>query len=97
MNKYLQIRRDTQPLHLPSAGSTFRRPAPRIAVGRLIEELGLKGMRQGGAAVSEKHAGFIVNCGDATAADVLLLMEKIQKIAERERGITLVPEVKLIR
>ena len=97
MNEYLQKRRDTQPLHLPSAGSTFRRPDPQIAVGRLLDELGLKGVRQNGAAVSEKHGGFIVNCGGATAADVLFLMEKIQKIAERERGIMLVPEVTLIR
>ena len=82
---------------MPSAGSTFRRPDPQIAVGRLLDELGLKGMRQNGAAVSEKHGGFIVNCGGATAADVLFLMEKIQKIAEREKGIMLVPEVKLIR
>ena len=83
----------SQPLELPSAGSIFRRPREDLAVGKILDELGLKGLRCGNAAVSQKHAGFIVNLGGATAADVKSLIAQIQKITERERGISLIPEI----
>ncbi len=83
----------SQPLELPSAGSSFRRPSEELPVGKILEELGLKGLRCGNAAVSQKHAGFIVNLGGATAADVRSLIAQIQKITERERGISLIPEI----
>ncbi len=86
-------RRAAQPIGQPSAGSVFRRPAPDIAIARIIDELGLKGVRVGGAEISGQHAGFIVNTGGATASDVRTLIEKIQNIVERERGIR--PEVEI--
>lgn len=89
-------RRATQPTDMPSAGSTFLRPSPDFSISALIDELGLKGMRVGGAAVSRKHAGFIVNLGGATAADVLTLIEKIQDIIQKERGFRPTPEIRLI-
>ena len=89
-------RKATQPLDLPSAGSAFRRPAPDIALSRIMDELGLKGMRVGDAAVSQKHAGFIVNLGNAKAADVRELMLQIQNIVEKERGIRPQPELRFI-
>ena len=85
-----------QPLNLPSAGSTFKRPEGYFAAA-LIEEAGLKGLRIGDAAVSEKHAGFVVNLGNATAADVLALIEEVQKRVYAHSGVTLTPEVRLIR
>lgn len=81
-----------QPLGLPSAGSVFRNPAGESA-GRIIDELGLKGMRIGGATVSEKHANFIVNDQHGSAADVRRLAEQVQATVRRERGIELVFEV----
>ncbi len=86
-------RKAAQPLHQPSAGSVFRRPAPDIPLSKIIDELGLKGVRVGDAAVSEKHAGFIVNLGNARAADVKELISQIQNIVEKERGIR--PRVEL--
>jgi UDP-N-acetylmuramate dehydrogenase len=77
MKEYMQRRRSTQPLEYPSAGSVFKRPEGYFA-GKLIEDAGLKGTRIGGAEVSEKHAGFIVNRGGATARDVRALVELIQ-------------------
>lgn len=91
----LARRADTQPLHLPSAGSAFRRPPSEEPVSRVIDELGLKGMRCGGAAVSCKHAGFIVNQGDATAEDVECLIAAIQAIVKKKRGF--LPEVEIQR
>lgn len=84
-----------QPLELPSAGSVFKRPEGHFA-GALIEQCGLKGRRVGGAAVSEKHAGFIVNLGGATCADVQNLIEIIQENVFRETGIRLECEIKAI-
>lgn len=81
-----------QPLELPSAGSVFKRPEGHFA-GALIEQCGLKGQRVGGAAVSEKHAGFIVNLGGATCADVQKLIEIIQGTVFRETGIQLQCEI----
>lgn len=85
-------RRLTQPLNMPCAGSVFRNP-PGDHAGRLIESAGLKGMKVGGAQVSEKHANFIVNCGNATAQDVLTLIEQIKQIIQEQFHLTLVPEV----
>ena len=89
-------RRSSQPLDLPSAGSTFKRPAGGYAAA-LIDEAGLKGYTVGGAQVSEKHAGFVVNRGGACFDDVLRLIEHIQSEVYRVYGIELEPEVKIIR
>lgn len=88
-------RRDKQPLHLPSAGSTFKRPEGHFA-GALIEGCGLKGCTIGGAQVSEKHAGFVVNIGGATAKDILDLIAHIQNTVLAEKGVQLEPEVRII-
>lgn len=85
-------RRLTQPLNMPCAGSVFRNP-PGDHAGRLIESAGLKGMKVGGAQISEKHANFIVNCGNASAQDVLTLIENIKQIIQERFHVTLVPEV----
>jgi UDP-N-acetylmuramate dehydrogenase len=84
-----------QPLDLPSAGSAFRRP-PGYYVGSMIQELGLKGFKVGAAQISPKHAGFIVNTGGATAADVLALMRMIQDKVKAAFGVDLEPEVVVI-
>ena len=92
----LQARRNAkQPVNYPSAGSTFKRPVGGYAAA-LIDEAGLKGYRVGGAAVSEKHAGFVINTGGATAADVLAVMRHVRKTVRERSGITLEPEVRLI-
>lgn len=88
-------RRDKQPLEYPSAGSTFKRPEGYFA-GALIEQAGLKGCRIGGAMVSEKHAGFIVNAGNATAQDVFELIMRVQHTVLDRSGVWLEPEVRLI-
>ena len=90
----LQQRIDTQPLQQPNAGSVFRNP-PGDYAARLIEVCGLKGRRNGGAQVSEKHANFIVNLGTATAADIENLIHTVQDIVRREKGILLEPEVRI--
>ncbi len=95
MDELGQRRRSKQPLDLPSAGSTFKRPEGHFA-GALIEQCGLKGVGVGGAQVSEKHAGFVVNRGGATADDVRRLMELIQSTVLRETGVMLEPEVKFL-
>ena len=82
-----------QPLGIPSAGSVFRNPSPTQSAGRLVDELGLKGRRIGGATVSEKHANFIVNDQGGTASDVRQLAEEVQATVRRERGIELVFEI----
>jgi len=87
-------RRSSQPLDMPSAGSTFKRPQQGYAAA-LIQEAGLKGYRVGDAAVSEKHAGFVVNLGKATAADVLELVEQVKQRVLEHSGILLEPEVRL--
>lgn len=89
-------RRAKQPLEYPSAGSTFKRPEGRFA-GALIEQCGLKGAVVGGAQVSEKHGGFIINRGGATCGDVLGLMELVRETVLRQTGIVLEPEVKVLR
>ena len=98
MERNLASRRKNQPLEYPSAGSVFRRPAqPDVYVGRLVEDCGLKGFRIGGAEVSEKHAGFIVNRGDATADDVRRLIAHVQEAVLRAYGIELKCEVCIVR
>lgn len=79
---------------MPSAGSTFKRPEGHFA-GALIQEAGCQGLRVGGAQVSEKHAGFVVNTGDATAADVLALIAEVQRRVRQTTGVELEPEVRL--
>lgn len=88
-------RRDKQPLNMPSAGSTFKRPEGHFA-GALIEGCGLKGCTIGGAQVSQKHAGFVVNTGSATAQDILDLIAHIQRVVKQETGVDLEPEVKMM-
>ena len=88
-------RRAKQPLDLPSAGSTFKRPKGHFAAA-LIEQCGLKGAAVGEAQVSEKHAGFVVNRGAATAEDVRRLMDLVRETVLRETGVLLEPEVKLL-
>ena len=95
MNDFLGRRKNKQPLEYPSAGSTFKRPEGYFA-GALIEQCGLKGCSVGGAQVSEKHAGFVINKGDATAKDVLDLIEHCKKVVFSETGVTLEPEVEFI-
>ncbi len=88
-------RREKQPLNLPSAGSAFKRPEGYFA-GALIEQCGLKGFSIGGAQVSQKHAGFIVNAGGATAAEIKALFRHVQEVVERETGVQLEPEVRML-
>lgn len=95
MDGLLQRRREKQPLEYPSAGSTFKRPEGHFA-GALIEQCGLKGVRSGGAMVSEKHAGFVINTGNATSGDILRLIEHIRRTVKEQTGVELEPEVKLI-
>ena len=89
-------RTEKQPLDYPSAGSTFKRPAQGYA-SALIDQCGLKGRQVGGAQVSEKHAGFLINRGGATCADVVELMAQVREEVFRQKGIRLEPEVKIIR
>ncbi|MCR5809173.1 MAG: UDP-N-acetylmuramate dehydrogenase [Clostridiales bacterium] len=95
MDDYSARRREKQPVNYPSAGSTFKRPEGHFA-GALIENAGLKGMSVGGARVSEKHAGFIINTGNATSGDVLELIRKVQDIVFEKYGVRLEPEVKIL-
>lgn len=96
MDELAAKRRASQPLELPSAGSTFKRPEGYFAAA-LIDQCGLKGTRVGGAEVSRKHAGFIVNVGGAKCADVLALIQKVQDTVFTATGVTLEPEVKIIQ
>ncbi|MBP2649722.1 MAG: UDP-N-acetylenolpyruvoylglucosamine reductase [Firmicutes bacterium] len=95
MSEYTVSREAKQPLEMPSAGSTFKRP-PGYYAGTLIEQSGLKGYSVGGAQVSEKHAGFVINAGNATAADVLALISEIQRRVFEKFGVELHPEVRII-
>lgn len=95
MKEYSKRRSEKQPLSMPSAGSTFKRPEGHFA-GKLIQDSGLMGFSIGGAQISTKHAGFIVNTGNATAADVLALIEHVRKTVFAQSGIMLEPEVRLI-
>jgi UDP-N-acetylmuramate dehydrogenase len=93
--RQLQAKRSaSQPLDMPSAGSAFKRPAQGYAAA-LIDEAGLKGYQVGGAAISTKHAGFAVNMGGATAADVKALLQQVSDIVYEKNGIRLDPEVRI--
>ena len=94
MEELMGRRKDKQPYDMPSAGSVFKRPQNGFAAA-LIEQCGLKGRRVGGAQVSEKHAGFIVNTGGATCQDVLGLIAVIQKTVEEQTGTCLECEVRV--
>jgi UDP-N-acetylmuramate dehydrogenase len=96
MNELMARRRASQPLEYPSAGSTFQRPVGYYA-GTLIDQCGLKGLTVGGAQVSEKHAGFVINRGGATFADVTELMARVRETVLREKGVLLEPEVRIVR
>ncbi len=95
MNELMGRRRDKQPLDKPSAGSTFKRPEGYFA-GKLIQDAGLRGFRVGGAQVSEKHCGFVINRDHATSADILSLMEQVQQKVYGQFGVQLEPEVKMV-
>ena len=95
MDDFTQRRRKKQPLELPSAGSTFKRPEGHFA-GKLISDAGLKGYAHGGAGVSTKHAGFVVNNGGATAADVHAVIRHVQDEVERQFGVHLEPELRFL-
>ena len=95
MTEFMASRKAKQPLEYPNAGSTFKRPVGYFA-GKLIEDSGLKGYRIGGAEISEKHAGFIVNRGGATADDVLRLIDHAKETVLRNFGVTLECEIKYI-
>ena len=95
MEELMGRRREKQPLEYPSAGSTFKRPVGGYA-SALIDECGLKGLRVGGAMVSEKHAGFLINYENATCADVLALVEQVQRIVREKTGFSLECEIKYV-
>lgn len=95
MEELAAKRREKQPLKYPSAGSTFKRPEGYFA-GKLIEDAGLRGFRLGGAQVSEKHCGFVINREGATAADILNLCRHVERTVQEQFGVTLELEVKLL-
>ncbi len=95
MKELMAKRKEKQPLEYPSAGSTFKRPEGYFA-GKLIQEAGLKGYRVGGAMVSEKHSGFVINYDNATATDIINLMKDVRKKVYEEFQVTLEPEVKIL-
>ncbi|MBQ9043955.1 MAG: UDP-N-acetylmuramate dehydrogenase [Eggerthellaceae bacterium] len=94
MDDLSRRRNEKQPLDLPSAGSTFKRPEGHFA-GKLIQDAGMQGHTVGGVQVSTKHAGFVVNIGDATAADVLQVIQDVREAVMRQAGVELEPEVRL--
>ncbi len=95
MDDFNGRRRDKQPLEYPSAGSTFKRPTGYFA-GKLIEDAGLKGFGVGGAKVSEKHAGFVINTGTATASDIWNLCQEVRKRVFAQFGVELEPEIQMV-
>lgn len=96
MRELLGRRKDKQPLEWPSAGSTFKRPQGAFA-GKLIEECGLRGFTVGGAQISEKHCGFVINRGGATCADVVALTEQVSRIVRDKTGFVLEREIRVVR
>ena len=100
MDDLAQRRREKQPLEYPSAGSTFKRPAPvggqPVYAAALIDQCGLKGLTVGGAQVSEKHAGFVINRGGASCGDIMDLMSQVRERVFRETGVALEPEVRYL-
>ena len=96
MDELMQKRVDKQPLDKPSAGSTFKRPVGAFAAA-LIDQCGLRGYRHGGAAVSEKHCGFVVNLGGATCADVLALCDEVRAVVKKKTGYDLEKEIRVVK
>ena len=96
MDELMAKRVDKQPLDKPSAGSTFKRPAGAFAAA-LIDQCGLRGFRHGGAAVSDKHCGFVVNLGGATCADVLALCDEVRAIVKEKTGYDLEKEIRVVK
>lgn len=96
MQDYLDRRKAKQPLEWPSAGSTFKRPQGAFA-GRLIEDCGLRGFTVGGAQISEKHCGFVINRGGATCADVVALTEEVKRIVREKTGYVLEREIRVVK
>ena len=96
MDELMAKRVEKQPLDKPSAGSTFKRPAGAFAAA-LIDQCGLRGYRHGGAAVSDKHCGFVVNLGGATCADVLALCDEVRAIVKEKTGYDLEKEIRVVR
>ena len=96
MNDLMARRKDKQPLDKPSAGSTFKRPVGAFAAA-LIDQCGLRGYRHGGAAVSDKHCGFVVNLGGATCADVLALCDEVRAIVKEKTGYDLEKEIRVVK
>lgn len=96
MDDFLQRRKDKQPIEYPSAGSTFKRPEGYFA-GALIEQCNLKGKSVGGAQVSEKHAGFVINKGDATCKDVVDLCRLCSETVFKEKGVSLEMEIRVVK
>ena len=95
MSELMKKRNDKQPVNYPSAGSFFKRPEGDFA-GRLVEAAGLRGLTVGGAQVSEKHCGFVINKGGATATDITDLMHLVQNTVKDKFGVMLEPEVRII-
>ena len=95
MDEYAQYRKEKQPIEYPSAGSTFKR-GDNFITAKLIDEAGLKGYSIGGAKISEKHAGFIINAGGATSRDVYELIRLVQQRVKENSGVQLETEVKLL-
>ena len=95
MDEYALARKTKQPLEYPSAGSTFKRPEGYFA-GKLIQDAGLKGYQVGDAQVSEKHSGFVINRGNATASDVMQLISDVKDKVKEQFGVTMEPEVKRV-
>ena len=95
MEELAKARRDKQPLNFPSAGSTFKRPVGLFAA-KLIDDCGLRGLRVGDAQVSEKHAGFVINLGKASAKDILALMDQVRTRVMEKKGVMLEPEVRIL-
>ena len=96
MDELMARRRDKQPLEYPSCGSTFKRPEGAFA-GKLIEDCGLRGFKLGGAQISEKHCGFVINAGGATSADILELIETVQKTVKEKTGYFLECEIRIMK
>lgn len=96
MQEYLRRRNEKQPLEWPSAGSTFKRPQGAFA-GKLIQDCGLRGFSVGGAQISEKHCGFVINKGGATCADVVALTEEVKRIVREKTGYMLEREIRVVK
>jgi len=95
MERYFKARKDSQPLNFPSAGSIFKNP-PKLLAGRLIEQAGCKGWREGNAMVSDKHANFIVNLGNARASDIYRLIQNVRNRVLEEKKVLLEPEINFV-